>query len=163
MESSRCHGADTPDSPWGSEYLERDKRTRTRVRVNSHWLRQRVFFFVCQPLWCWDAKGWKCRAYCRASICLQIPPLSRLMKYKRCSLNSRLLLRSKRRCRFVTAHLMKMKQTQTRGISKMCSGKQSLLYKIKHRRTLVQARDLAFVGLRGFCSALETAASYSYR
>lgn len=57
------------------------------------------------PLWCWEAKGWKCLAYCNASIWLQIPPLSRLMKYKRCNLNSRLLFRSKRRCRFVTAHL----------------------------------------------------------
>lgn len=34
-----------------------------------------------------------------------IPPLSKLIKYRRCNLNSRLLLRSKRRCRFVTAHL----------------------------------------------------------
>lgn len=57
------------------------------------------------PLWCWEAKGWKCLAYCSASIWLVMPPLSKLIKYRRCNLNSRLLLRSKRRCRFVTAHL----------------------------------------------------------
>lgn len=77
----------------------------TFVGVTSHQLCRGVC--VCWPLWCWEAKGWKCLAYCRASICLPIPPLSRLIKYKRCSLNSRLLLRSKRRCRFVTAHLMR--------------------------------------------------------
>ena len=60
------------------------------------------------PLWCWEAKGWKCLAYCSASSWLPMPPLSRLMKYRRCSLNSRLLFKSRRRWRFVTAHLGKL-------------------------------------------------------
>lgn len=121
-------------------------------------------FCVCWPLWCWEAKGWKCLAYCRASICLQIPPLSRLMKYKRCSLNSRLLLRSKRRCRFVTAHLRKtkMKHTQSGESARWAMGNDLFLYNIKHWRTLVPDRGPAFAELRGFCSAPEMAASYSY-
>lgn len=162
MESSRCHGAGTPDSPWGSGYLERDERIRTLVRVGSRWMCQRVC--VCWPLWCWEAKGWKCLAYCRASICLQIPPLSRLMKYKRCNLNSRLLLRSKRRCRFVTAHLMKMKMKHTQsGKSERCAiGNNLFCTNIKHRRTQVPVQGPAFAELLGFGSAPEMAASYSY-
>lgn len=65
------------------------------------------------PLWCWEAKGWKRLAYCSACIWLLIPPFSKLMKYKRCNLNSRLLFKSRRRCRFATAQLKRQRLLET--------------------------------------------------
>lgn len=64
------------------------------------------------PFWWFRANGWKFFAYCKASRWFVVPPINKLMKYSRCSLNSKELFWAMSISRFDTAHL---KQERNQG------------------------------------------------
>lgn len=65
----------------------------TRLPINT-WM----------SFWWFRANGWKFFAYCKASRWFVVPPINKLIKYSRCSLNSKELFWAMSISRFDTAH-----------------------------------------------------------